>query len=518
MKISLVTIAPEVNSLGMVNIAAYLKEHGYDPTLMNVVAPYMQSLGRDTLEQIVSHLTKNPPDVLGVSVTTHFFEIARDISDELREKLPSLTIVWGGIHPTIQPEECLEHCDVLCVGEGEEATLELVRRLERGESYNDIANLWVRDNVFGQIHRNGVRRLVEDLDTRPFPYFDWESDLVAHGGTVEPLTKANFNRFRPKMGTVYEIMATRGCPFSCSFCCNSTFNAMYRGKGKLLRYRSAEHVIAELEYVMREFPDVRAINFEDDALGSASEKYLERLCTLYKERIGLPFHIRIIPTYTIKERKIAMLADAGLVGAVMGLQGSDEMNEVVYKRPTTQKTFIDVANMLHRYKVIGRYDVIINNPYSQEKDEVEAIETFLQIPKPYHLYTYSLGFFPHTDLTKRAMEDGHYDITHAGYDYIYGAEKKDLYPKLARLIEMTPYTPRFIVRSLLKHRDTRLGSLAIRAYSRLIYRPQRWIFDRFILRNANYLLFLRRVIFGATRVRRSIENYRDYKLGAGAKT
>ena len=283
-------------------------------------------------------------------------------------------------------------------------------------------------------------------------------------------------------------MPSRGCPFNCSFCCNSTFKKLYRGKGKMLRYRSAENVVAELEYVIREFPAVRGINFEDDALGSASEEYLEGFCKLYKERIDLPFQIRILPLANVKEKKIKLLKSAGLVGVAMGLQGSDKMNKEVYKRPTTQKTFIDLAKMLHRNKIIGKYDLIIDNPYSNENDEIEAIQTFMKIPKPYNLRVFSLAFFPLTELSAQALKDGIFDQTASGYEEIYG-NGKHLYPSLACLAEMTPFTPRFLIDFFLSARKSPIGRGTLWLYYHSIYKVQRKFID-FILQRPKYILFL----------------------------
>lgn len=494
MKTTFITIGPEITPLGALNVSTYLRQNGYKSSLLYLIAPYSKPLAPKAQENIISFLEETRPDVLGFSVFTIFSKVARELSVEIRKKFPSLLIVWGGIHPTIKPEECLEYCDIVCRGESEEAMLNLVSHLDRGEDYHHLENLSVHKN--GSIHQNEITPLRQDLDKRPFPVFDWDNTFVIHTKSVEPLTKDTINRYRPKNGTIYEVMPSRGCPFRCTFCCNSTFNNLYRGKGKILRYRSAEHVMSELEYAVKEFPAIEGINFEDDALGAAPERYLDEFCRLYKEQIGLPFQIRILPTHNVKEKKLRMLRDAGLVGAVMGLQGSDKMNKEVYKRPTSQKSFIEVAKMLHRNKIIGKYDLIIDNPYSDENDEIEAIRTFMEVPKPYFLRTFSLAFFPHTELTARAMEDGTFDKSTSGSEHIYGNYDQHLFPSLARLAEMVPFTPRFIIAFFLFCRKSRIGRLSLWIYRHSIFALQRKLLDYFLER-PKYLLFLKKYLYRA---------------------
>jgi len=486
MKTTIISISPEINPLGAGNISTYLRHYGYNASLLYLIAAHKIPLEESVEDNIISFLEDTKPDVLGFSFMTIFYNSIKKLSDKIRKKIPTIKIIWGGIHPTIRPDECLEHCDIVCRGEGEESMLDLISRLDKGEEYHDIPNLSLRKN--GHIHHNEIRPLCQDLDQRPFPVFDWANTYIIHTKSVIPLTKDIINRYRPKKGTVYGVMPSRGCPFSCSFCCNSTFKNLYRGKGKMLRYRSAENVVAELEYAIREFPAVRGINFEDDALGSAPEKYLEGFCKLYIERIDLPFQIRILPLANIKEKKIKLLKSAGLVGVAMGLQGSDKMNKEVYKRPTTQKTFIDLAKMLHRNKIVGKYDLIIDNPYSNENDEIEAIQTFMKIPKPYNLRVFSLAFFPFTELSAKALKDGIFDQSASGYEECYGNEKH-LYPSLALLAEMTPFTPRFLIAFFLSFRKSAIGIGTLWIYYRSIYKVQRKLID-FIIQRPKYILFL----------------------------
>jgi radical SAM superfamily enzyme YgiQ (UPF0313 family) len=489
MTIALITLFHQIMTLGALNVSTHLRHNGYPNCFLYFPCPRGEKIAPEKRAETVSFLKALNPRIIGISLTTYYFAIARGLTIDLKKELPSTLVVWGGVHPTLLPDECLKYCDVACLGEGEEAFLDLVRAIDHGRDFLDIESLWIKDS--GTIRKNQIRCLCQDLDSRPFPAVDWDNTFITHGLSVVPLTRQLFDKYRPKQGTAYEVMASRGCPFSCTYCCNSAFGKLYKGKGRMLRFRSVDHVVEELQYVKTTFPRVKAIDFEDDALGIAPDEYLEAFGDTYKTRIGLPFHMRVVPRM-VTERKIEILKKAGLVGAVMGLQGGDRMNKEIYKRPTSQRDFIDTAKLLRKHKVIGRYDAIIDNPYSCEDDEVEAIRTFMAVPKPFHLYVYPLGFFEGTELTEMARRDGKYDPETAGYEHHYGTGKH-LFPYLARIIVMTPFTPRFMIATFLAVRRFRVGRCVIWLHYRLVFGSQ-GLLIKWAMKNVGRLLFLRKLL------------------------
>jgi radical SAM superfamily enzyme YgiQ (UPF0313 family) len=498
MNIAIINLTQTLRTLGALNVSTFLRENGHPHSFVHfLTAPHGVSQHNPASPEaataaLTSFLESKRPDIVALSFMTLYFSTAQQLAIRVKQALPSALIVLGGVHPTVAPDECLAFGDVVCLGEGEEPLFDLVHALDHNLDFCKINNLWVKHG--STVHKNELRHLCEDLDQRPFPTTDWENTFLLHDGAVVPLTQDLFNQHAPRQGTLYDIMASRGCPFSCRYCCNSVFNTMNRGLGKRLRFRSVDHIISELQYVKTAFPKVEIINFQDDAFGTARDDYVQAFCQAYKEKIGLPFHLRIIPTQAkINEDNMARFREAGLMSVVMGLQGSDKMNREIYNRPTTQKSFIAAAKMIKRHKLIGRYDVIIDNPYSTEEDEVEAIRTFNSIPKPYGLIVYSLAFFPFTELTKKAIRDGKYDPGSSGYETGYGS-KKHLFPVLARLIRMTPYTPSALIDLFLRIRGWAVGTAVVSCYYHTVFRLERALIIRRAKRNARTIFFVRKVL------------------------
>ena len=98
------------------------------------------------------------PDLLAVSCTeTTFLRGLRLVS---KTKDMGIRNIFGGVFPTFAPQLVMnfETIDMCCVGEGENAIVDLANRLARGEDYSDVTNLWVRKKN-GTIKKNPITNI-----------------------------------------------------------------------------------------------------------------------------------------------------------------------------------------------------------------------------------------------------------------------------------------------------------------------------------------------------------------------
>ena len=179
--------------------------------------------------------------LVGITVMTNYFFKAKQLTEALRERLDA-PIVWGGIHPTVRPEECLAHADVVCVGEGDEALVELANHVAEGKSYEEVANLGYR-SADGKVVVNPVRPLVHDLDALPFPDFGPKDHYVLHGGRVQPMTPEILRYYLMTESATgepaYPLLGTRGCPHRCNYCANDSYAELYQGWRRVRRRSNA---------------------------------------------------------------------------------------------------------------------------------------------------------------------------------------------------------------------------------------------------------------------------------------
>jgi anaerobic magnesium-protoporphyrin IX monomethyl ester cyclase len=170
-------------------------------------------------------------------------------------------LVAGGPLPSCQPTSFVEDFDVVVVGEGERAMMEILGAYEanrnfdsiRGIVYREKSGSWTR-GTDGRVVTTPPRELAANLDEIGLP----ARDLLPNGEYI-----AYWNRKAEQATTT--VMTTRGCPFNCEYCSNAVFGATYRE-------RSVGSVVDEVEQALS-FGH-RRIHFADDVFTLRNERVL----------------------------------------------------------------------------------------------------------------------------------------------------------------------------------------------------------------------------------------------------
>ena len=298
----------------------------------------------------------------------------------------------------------------------------------------------------GDVHRNNLYPLIDDLDKLPFyDHVPVNGFLQQRDGLIKPIDSKLQREYGRHRGAVYDVMASRGCPFACTYCCNNVISQLYGGTRKVRR-RSVENVILEIERAIRSHPDIQLINFQDDCFIACSKEWLGQFCRQYRDRINKPFQIRAIPGFLDRER-LQWLKNVGLVWVLMGLEsGSDRVCQEVYNRKLLTKDFLEATYLVKEFRLVGLYDVILDNPFETHSEKMETLKVLMQIPKPFLAEFFSLTFYPRTELYERAMKECP--------DKIKDARKKDYkeYENtiINKLTRLAAYLPIRLMESLLK--------------------------------------------------------------------
>jgi radical SAM superfamily enzyme YgiQ (UPF0313 family) len=427
MKITLISPYPDITSFGIRTISAYLKQAGHQTTLIFLPDPYgddivygLQRYDEHVLDGIIPLCDDS--DMIGISLMTNFYEGAVQITQKLKSKL-NKPILWGGVHPTIRPEECLNHADIVCIGDGEDPLLELLDRIQRKDQYWDTRNFWFKRN--GSIIKNPVRPLNANLDVYPMPDYSLNGHYLMFEDKIQKMTpglvKLSFER-SPVSGYItncgYQTMTGRGCPHKCTYCVNDTLKNLYCGKN-YLRWRSTNHVINELQRIKERMSFIGHIWFSDDSFFARNSKRIDEFCTQYKKKIGLPFFALASPM-TVTEEKMNLLVDAGLKCLQMGIEtGSERIQELFNRKQMTNKRTMKALQIINKYKkriLTPHYDFILDTPFETDDDKIQTLRFISRMPKPYHLQTFSLVLYPGTQL---------YDMANA--ESIIKNEKEEIY-------------------------------------------------------------------------------------------
>lgn len=345
----------------------------------------------DEINCLLKQIKKLDPILVGISVRSVLFQLACRITKKLKQETTA-QVIWGGIHPTLRPGQCLEYADIVCVGEGEGAIVELSERLSKGEGAEDIKNLCYKKN--GALIKNGLRPLIQNLDLIPFADYSGENKYFVENGLVST------HRHCMKM-----IMTSRGCPFSCTFCCNSALREIFSGKGAYVRRRSVNNVIEELVHMKESRKNLEVIDFCDDVF-TFDMAWLKEFCAKYKKAVNLPFYCNCHPQAT-SEEMIRLLKDAGLSCVAIGIQsGSEKIRHEYFQRYDTNEEILKAVQILHKYGVGFHCDLLMENPLETEKERLETFNLLMEMPKSFFVNTLTLTYFPELKITNLFLEKG----------------------------------------------------------------------------------------------------------------
>jgi len=241
--------------LGLAYIASFLEAHDHCVNIIDGQASMM------SMEQLAEQVSGMKPDVVGLSALTPTIHRANQAATAIRKKCPEINIVMGGHHPSLFPTETItrnQDVDIVCIGEGEHTMLELTRALESNEGLSEVRGIAFRDG--NKIRQNSPREFIEDLDSLPFP-----ARHLLPMKAYRPLP----NQW--KRLPVVHMMASRGCPYRCTYCSKSVF-------GRTYRTRSPQNVIEEINLVIKKY-GAKEVEFWDDTF-TMNRSWVHALCDL----------------------------------------------------------------------------------------------------------------------------------------------------------------------------------------------------------------------------------------------
>lgn len=433
--------------LGVGYLSSYIKKHGHEVDLvyehntfanMYINVPGLQKIEK-ALDDSLRTLQAKEYDIVAFSVSTADYPWALDLARKIKA-YRNIPIIFGGYHPTLLPELCIQNkeIDMICLGEGEEAFLELLDSMERGAIDYSIRNIWFKKD--GKVIRNELRPLKENIDDLPFP----DRDL--------------FFQFFPDFWKreIGFVLASRGCPFRCSYCGNAAFNELYRGKGKILRLRNTDNVLEECLFLRSKY-GVKKIHFQDDLFAS-NTAWLEDFIPKYKKQVKVPFTCLTHPK-VMSLRNIELLKEGRCLLAIVGIQsGSERVRREIFKRNETNQEIAQFAENCHKVKLNFSFNHIFDAPTDNEPEIFESARFYNQV-RPRIIDSYVLVYFPRASIIQTALEtkilkqedvaainEGMFEGVHqGGFYHIFGK----YYQQYALLFVLIPALPRKLVDKIL---------------------------------------------------------------------
>lgn len=426
MKVCFVSIESGIITVGFRKMAAVLRELQPEAEICYIVpANHMSfasfllggsgaALPESDLEGIARRLAA--ADLAAFSSMTSFAGLTKDLIARTKRIRPEVSVVWGGIHPIVDPDDAILHADAICVGEGELAFREFFRKFSAGEDVTGTKNFWFNAN--GRVVKNGFLPLQTSEMMAGFPpplYADREL-IYKNGRGFVPLGPAEYRELN---GISYHTVWSIGCPFNCAYCSNSKFienDINY----KKIRYAPADCIIREVKTAVERHPHISAVLFHDDSFIGLPVAVLKDFAEKWKTQIDIGFSVVGALPGLVNKEKIEILLDAGMRRIKMGIQTGSDTILKFYKRPATAESTrraVAIISEFTPYMIPPTYDIILDNPVETRQDVVDSLRFVYDMPRPYDLNIFSLRVLPNTELAGRlqAMNIRHPTITEKSY-------------------------------------------------------------------------------------------------------
>jgi anaerobic magnesium-protoporphyrin IX monomethyl ester cyclase len=354
--------------LSIMYVAAALKKGGYAPKIIDTRIEPLSGL--DDRDLIYVGITS-----MSGSQITHGLEVAKQI----RAQRPELPIVWGGLHPSMLPEQTIENefVDIVVRQEGEETAVELAHALknhlplanvkgitfkDRGKIVNTTDRAFINLDTIGNLDY-GLVKLDKYLDVRD--YFSYHS--------------------------------SRGCPHQCIFCHNQCYNKLS------WRKKSSKVVVKEMRYLIEDF-GIKSFVFHEDNFFVSKERVRE-ICSAIVEngwKINWTAQDRVDYFAGYDEAFISLLKESGCDHIFFGGEsGSQKILDYVKKGITLNQT-IEAVKKCKQIGITPQISFVIGWPEESWEDLCETLD-FVDRLRSIHdgveiNNLFILGIFPGTPM------------------------------------------------------------------------------------------------------------------------
>jgi len=401
MQVTFVSLrAREPLAYGLMSLAGALRARGHRVSMVQA----------KNADELAEDPRVRDAHVLGISATTGLHRVYVRWARRLRTLFPDKAIVMGGPHPSFFPQVIQRTpLDGICIGEGEESFPEFLELYEQG--FPRVPDGWWirRDHGQGAVERGATRAPPRDLDALPSPSFDLFYD-------AEP-------RYRALPIRIF--LATRGCPFRCSYCFNHSVNERNRPFGPLLRAHDPEKLVDQIANVLSRWGG-RMVWFLD-ANFVANRQWLEAFAPIYARRIGLPFFCKLRPERAT-ERVVRTLVSAGCTGVGIGIEsGSEKSRREVLARPGRDEDILAGCGELKRHGIRIMSFSMVGIPGETLEDALKTVAMNVACGVDYAGATI-LQPYPGTPIAKWAVDRGYFEGDYDRLSYSYFAESTFRFP------------------------------------------------------------------------------------------
>ncbi|MDR4504194.1 MAG: B12-binding domain-containing radical SAM protein [Candidatus Scalindua sp.] len=360
-------------------ISGFLKYHKKDVTLFDAA---VYRLEQDAILEYVKELN---PQILGLSIMSQHLFYTIQFLKEIKTLMPEIVVVVGGPHVCADYDNLMgnnKEIDIAVIGEGEQTMLEIIESIQGGNSLDTIKGIAHR--VRGETKITSVREYIANLDLLPFA--DWGS-LPMEKYSDAITVKKNYGG----------IMASRGCPYACTFCGART------ALGVKARMRSPGNILEEINLLYNKF-HVRQILFHDSTF-NLDNLWLSEICEGILEMNKHLIWGCNVRTERLDREVLKLMKRSGCIRAFVGVESADNRVLKRMKKGTTIEKIEKGIRLLEEVGITTDCGFILGMPGETEDSIKNTIEFAKRIKKG--ICTFSLASpFPGSEFYEIAQEEG----------------------------------------------------------------------------------------------------------------
>ncbi len=344
------------------------------------------------LSEIRETIESYQPSIVGMTcLFSSVFPVIREVCREIKSIDPDIFTIVGGTYPNFMAERCLSDpgLDAVCLGEGEETFVEVVRALREEKSLKGVDGLAFKEK--GRVVINPKTRWIENLDEIPFPARDlMRMDLYQKKGVPHSLTSSSKD--------LAAMITSRGCPAHCVYCSSTRF------WGNRYRFRSPENVLNEIGELIGRW-GVEEIQFEDDNVTANRERakaifrgIVERG---YKIKFNFPNGVAL---WTLDEEMVDLMVEAGCYEMTLAFEsGCQEVLSRIVKKPNNLEKAARIAEYVKGRKIRTDAFYILGFP-GETREQIQETINFANRVKTDMAYFFVANPLPGTELYAVASE------------------------------------------------------------------------------------------------------------------
>jgi anaerobic magnesium-protoporphyrin IX monomethyl ester cyclase len=377
--------------IGLVYLAAVAEKAGHEVEILDLMleksVPEAHAILRARLQQ-------RKYDLFGLSCMTVEYIGALEAARLIREAAPSVPIVFGGQHPTIQPDEVISSdlCDFVVSGEGEDTFLELVNTLDKKGDPVNVAGILFHAN--GSVVRTPARATRVDVEALPWPAYH-QLELDRYFEHQSPRHELRHKR-------ALQIFTSRGCPWHCIYC-HDLF-------GKKFRSRSPENVFGEMKMLYDRY-GVREYMIEDDIF-NFDKRRAKKICDLIlasemKGNIHLQFDCGL-RLECFDEELVKKLAEVGTHHMAVAVESASPRIQKLIRKNLHLDCAADVLRWTRKYGITTMGYFMIGFPTETVEEIKRTIAFACDIDLDEALFSIVIPYAG-TELSRMVSEEGVYD-------------------------------------------------------------------------------------------------------------